>query len=81
MEDIIGLNWTNTYKTFHDDTVCIHTLHEDMISWHSLFGSMKFEPDDPMFGPARVNSMSHQIPDYQDGQTNWDVGFACVFDY
>lgn len=74
-------HYTNIQTEVQGVEVIIHTNEPDMISWWGPLGYMKFEPDDPMFGLARVNSMAPNIPDYQNGQTNWDVGFACIFDY
>lgn len=74
-------NHTDTQTNVQGVDICVHTVMDEFIAWYSEFGSIKFEDYHPMFGSARVNSMSHQIPEYQDGNTNWDVAFACVFDY
>ena len=74
-------DYTNTNTQIQDFDVIIHTLFDEFISWYSRLGYLKFEPDDSMVGPARVYTVPHNIPDYQSGQTNWEVGMACVFDY
>lgn len=73
--------YTNVQTEIQGVEVIIHTIGTDTVTWWGPLGYMKFEPDDPMFGAARVYSLSPQIPEYQNGDTNWDVGMACIFDY
>lgn len=82
LTDIITDTYTDTYTVVQGVPINIHTIFNEFIGWYSVFGSIKFEPDmGTVYGSARVNSLPAQVPEYQDGDTNWDVGFACVFDY
>lgn len=79
--DSTKTNYTNTRVNAQGVDIIIHTLMDEFISWYSDFGYLKFDDYHPMFGAARVNSIPHNVPEYQSGDTNWDVGMACVFDY
>lgn len=74
-------NYTDTPVTVQSVEITIHTIMDEFISWYSNFGALKFDDYHPMFGDARVNSIPHNVPEYQSGDTNWDVGMACIFDY
>ena len=79
--DLKPIEYTNERIVVQDVEIIVHTLMGEFISWYCDFGYIKYEPEDAMSGSARVNALGFNIPEAFSGDTNWDVGFACVSDF